>query len=115
MTNGSTESQVSAPECDTNMISWHADDRMKLSKAEALDLVSRQSGGQRKIDFIQVISAFEIPHIRYDPIRKAFYRHESPCNLFADAVVSCACFASYIHALGCRFITKHITSRVKHT
>lgn len=64
------------------------DESLKIGKSEALDLVSRQQGSSRHIEYIQVISAFEVPRIKFDPIRKAFYREERACSIFAEASVS---------------------------
>lgn len=37
----------------------------------------------------QVVSAFEVPKILYDPVRKCFYKAEAPCKLLGSAQ---ACF-----------------------
>ena len=39
-------------------------------------------------DLIQVISAFDVPKILYDPIRKGFYRAPKPTSLLGTAQVS---------------------------
>ena len=39
-------------------------------------------------NWVQVISAFEVPKILYDPIRKSFYRAPQPNSLLGTAEVS---------------------------
>lgn len=36
----------------------------------------------------QVIDAFSVPHVGYDPVRKLFHRSSEPPRLQADAAVS---------------------------
>ena len=38
--------------------------------------------------WVQVISAFDVPKILYDPIRKSFYRAPQPTSLLGTAEVS---------------------------
>ena len=44
-------------------------------------------GGAGGAEMIQIISAFDVPKILYDPIRKGFYRAPKPTSLLGTAQV----------------------------
>jgi hypothetical protein len=46
---------------------------------------SAAGGGGAGAGMIQVISAFDVPKILYDPIRKSFYRAPAPTSLLGTA------------------------------
>lgn len=61
----------------------------KVSGAVAAKLVARVAGGSsRASDQIQVISAFVVPCIKFDPSRRAFYQVKEARTLHGSAQVS---------------------------
>jgi len=52
-------------------------------------------------NWVQVISAFDVPKILYDPIRKSFYRAPQPTSLLGTAevgTISVPFVRSWLHA-----------------
>lgn len=49
---------------------------------EALECIQ---GADQEDDFIQVISAFEVPKVEYDPVRKCFFKPATEARLLGDA------------------------------
>ena len=61
----------------------------KVSGAVAAKLVARVAGGNsRTADQIQIISAFAVPCIKFDPSRRAFYQVTDSRALHGSAQVS---------------------------
>jgi hypothetical protein len=44
-----------------------------VTAGQAKDAISSLCGTSQKTELVQVISAFEVPKMRYDPIRKIFF------------------------------------------
>ena len=53
----------------------------------AVALINKHRGGSKDVDLVQVISAFDVPKVKFDPIRRAFLRDETPALLFGSAQV----------------------------
>lgn len=67
----------------------------KITGAVAAQLLSRMVGGSGSTaGHIQVIPAFDVPSIKYDPIRRAFYRAVSGRSLLGTAQVTTAALSS---------------------
>jgi hypothetical protein len=59
-----------------------------LDAAAAAELVAALRGEARQgVEPIQVISAFQVPRVKYDPIRRAFYLAAGPAPLLGTAEV----------------------------
>jgi hypothetical protein len=63
---------------------------LNAARVEALlsDAFEGDDGGPAgAAHWVQVISAFDVPKIQYDPIRKSFYRAPQPTGLLGTAEV----------------------------
>jgi hypothetical protein len=59
----------------------------RLTAEAAQALVDGLAGDVEGTSMVQVISAFDTPQMRYDPIRAAFYQHSGPLSLQGAAGV----------------------------
>ena len=74
--------------CQTsNSARFVAAEPTKVTASMAAQLVEAVSGLQKAAEFVQIFSAFEVPYVKYDPIRKAFHRSGEPRSLHSTAQV----------------------------
>lgn len=62
-------------------------DGRKVSAAVLAEVLESLEGRLAQRDVVQVIDAFDAPHIVYDAIRKLFHRSTAPLSLFGDCKV----------------------------
>lgn len=72
--------------------SWHAPhtppDGNKVPRKAVEDAIASLSGGaEHDVELVQVINAFDVPRVDYDPIRKCFYPRKDELHLHGDAQV----------------------------
>ena len=61
-----------------------------LTQTEAQKVIDGLCGQGQKLEPIQVISAFQAPKLRYDPIRKIFFQQDNRQSLHGTAEASAA-------------------------
>ena len=59
-----------------------------LTKTDAQKVIDGLCGHGQKLEPIQVISAFQAPKLRYDPIRKIFFQQDNSQSLHGTAQAS---------------------------
>ena len=74
----------------STVLIWAADGDSKVTRKVAQDLITRICGQTSDSDFVQVISAFDIPRVKFDSIRRAFYVDPQQAHLFGEAQVRLA-------------------------
>lgn len=62
-----------------------AEDGIFVTAARVQQLLAAAAAAGGGADMIQFISAFDVPKILYDPIRKSFYRAPAPTSLLGTA------------------------------
>ena len=67
----------------------------KLTREQAQAVISALCGTTRRTEPVQVISAFDVPRVQYDPIRKIFYQQPARASLHGTAEVSTPVFVSW--------------------
>ena len=60
-----------------------------MTQADAQKAIDGLCGQGQKLEPVQVISAFQTPKLRYDPIRKIFFPQDRAHSLHGTAEVSC--------------------------
>ena len=57
----------------------------KITREQAQIVISALCGTSRRTEPVQVISAFDVPRVQYDPIRKIFYQQPTRASLHGSA------------------------------
>lgn len=79
----------------------------KVTTAQAQEAISSLCGSSQKTALVQVISAFEVPKLRYDPIRKVFFQVGGTPSLHGSAEV---CLIFLMHTLLCHLAVSQFPS-----
>ena len=82
----------SAPPCGTSSAAAATDAR-RVTRPLLEAALGALEGRSQPQDVVQVVDAFQMPNIAYDPVRKVFHRSSAQPHLQADGKVRAVCCA----------------------